>query len=90
MWGCGRRGKPGVYTKVSFYSQWIFEVIDEVKKSSKPVEQAEAVVEDEQENELISTAVDLSGESMLSKVVTDYSCSRYGEHKKTKYNDDEK
>ena len=51
-----------------------------MKKSSKPVEQVEAVVEDEKEEELISTAVDLSGESMLSKVVTDYSCSRSGDH----------
>ena len=51
-----------------------------MKKSSKPVEQVEPVVEDEKEDELISTAVDLSGESMLSKVVTDYSCSRPGDH----------
>ena len=73
--GCGRYGKPGVYTKVSHFATWIFEVISAAEKG----DQVKDEVASEVDYELTfgSTTLpetDLMAESHLSSVVEDYSC----------------
>ena len=75
--GCGRPGKPGVYTKVSHYAGWVFEVISdtEIDQPDQVVETTPEPEPQDEPEEPTLPEVDLEKESMLSTVVSDYFCA---------------